>query len=213
MRTVFKLLAIVALTLAALGQSSTAQADGLRSVSMFKFKGLSANTSFESVDASGCILSRLDVFTAEAMVQNPPGRRAPFSGTSIFLSQYDQCTDTLLLAAEGITDLAEPDLQISPRLDSATLNTTVTMFDTLTGNTFDLSVDLSWVGVGPSSRQHSSFRFGDKDCRVISRFKGTILVADVSGTVTDGVTNFTPQSSFYGELISSQNRDMIFGCT
>jgi len=213
MRTVFKLLAIVALTLAALGQSSTAQADGRRSVNMFKFKGLSANTSFESVDASGCILSRLDVFTAEAMVQNPPGRRAPFSGTSIFLSQYDQCTDTLLLAAEGITDLAEPDLQISPRLDSATLNTTVTMFDTLTGNTFDLSVDLSWVGVGPSSRQHSSFRFGDKDCRVISRFKGTILVAEVSGTVTDGVTNFTPQSSFYGELISSQNRDMIFGCT
>jgi hypothetical protein len=212
MRTFFKLLAIVALTLAALGQASTAQATGLRPVSMFKFKGLSANTSFDSFDTSGCILSSLDVFTTEGMVGFSPGKKAPQSSTAIFLSQYDLCTDTLLLAAEGVTDLAEPDLQISPRLDSATLNTTVTMFDTLTGNTFDLSVDLSWVGVGPSSRQHSSFRFGDKDCRVISRFKGTVLVAEVSGTVTDGVTNFTPQSSFYGELISSHSREMSIGC-
>lgn len=207
MKTVFRFLAILSLALAALGQPTSASA-----VSMFKFKGLSANTSFDSVDASGCILSRLDVFTTEAMIQSPPGRRAPQSSTAIFLSQYDLCTDMLLLAAEGVKDLAEPDLQISSRLDSATLNTTITMFDTLTGDTFDLSVDLSWLGVGPTSRQHSSFRFGDKVCRFTSRFKGTFRGAVATGTVTDGVTNFTPQNSFAGELISSNSRDMSIGC-
>jgi len=212
MRTVFKLLAIFVLALAALGQSSTAQANGLRSVSMFKFKGLSANTSFDSVDTSGFILSNLDVFTTEAMIQFSPGKKAPQSSTAIFLSQYNLCTDTLLLAAEGVKDLAEPDLQISSKLQGATLNTTITMFDMLTGNTFDLSVDLSFLGVGPSSQQHSNIRFGDKVCRVISRFKGTFLVAEVAGTVSDGVTNFTPQSSFAGELISSKSRDMSIGC-
>jgi len=207
MKTVFRFLAILSLALIALGMPTSASA-----ASMFKFRGLGANASFESVDASGCILSRLDVFTAEAMIQSPPGRREPFSSTSIFLSQYNMCTDTQLLAAEGVKDLAEPDLQISSRLQGATLNTTITMFDTLTGNTFDLSVDLSWLGVGPSSRQHSSFHFGDKVCRIISRFKGTFRGAEASGTVSDGVTNFTPETSFAGELISSNSKDMSIGC-
>ncbi len=207
MKTVFRFLAILSLALAALGQPTSASA-----ATMFKFKGLSANTSFDSVDSSGCILSRLDVFTTEAMIRFSPGRKEPQSSTAIFLSQYNLCTDTWLLSAEGVKDLADPELQISSRLDSATLNTTITMFDTLTGDTFDLSVDLSWLGVGPTSRQHSSFRFGDKVCRIIGRFKGTFRGAVATGTVTDGVTNFTPQTSFAGELISSNSKDMSIGC-
>jgi hypothetical protein len=207
MRTVFRFLAILSLALATLGQPTSASA-----ASMFKFKGLSANTSFDSVDASGCIVSRLDLFTTEGMVRFAPGKSELQSSTAIFLSRYDQCTDTLLLAAEGVRDLAEPDLQISSKLDSATLNTTVTMVDTLTGDTFDLSVDLSWVGIGPTRRQDSSFRFGDKVCRIMGSFKLTIRNAIATGTVTDGVTNFTPQDSFAGELISSNNKEMSIGC-
>ena len=207
MKPVFRFLAILSLALATLGQPTSASA-----LSSFKFNGLSANTSFESVDASGCILSRLDVFTTEGMVRFSPGKKELQSSTAIFLTQYDLCTDTLLLAAEGVKGLAEPDLQISSRLDSATLNTTVTMVDTLTGDTFDLSVDLSWVGIGPTRRQDSSFRFGDKVCRIMGSFKLTIRNAIATGTVTDGVTNFTPQDSFAGELISSNNKDMSIGC-
>jgi hypothetical protein len=207
MKTTIRSLVVLILMLAVLSQHTTASA-----LSTFKFRGLSANTSFESVDASGCIVSRLDLFTTEGMVRFAPGKSELQSSTAIFLSRYDQCTDTLLLAAEGVKDLAEPELQISSRLDSATLNTTVTMVDTLTGDTFDLSVDLSWVGIGPTRQQDSSFRFGDKVCRIMGRYKLTIRGAIATGTVTDGVTNFTPQDSFAGELISGNNREMTIGC-
>lgn len=207
MKTVLRSLAILVLALAAFGRPADASA-----VSMFKFKGLGANASFSSVDPSGCILTSVDVFTAEATIQSPPGTRAPFSSTNIYLSRYDLCTDTLLLAAEGVKDLAEPELQISSRLQRASLNTTITMFDTRTGAPLDLSVSLSWLGVGSTSRQHSGFHFGDQVCRVVSRFKGTFRGAEVSGTVSDGVTNFTPEVSVGASLVSSNSRDMSIGC-
>ena len=208
MKFTFRFLIVFVLAVAMFSQHASASA-----VSMFKFKGLGANASFESLDPSGCILTRVDLFTAEAMIQSPPGRKAPFSSMNLFLSQYDVCTDTPLLAAEGVKDLAEPDLQISSKLAGATLNTTITMLDSLTGNTFDLSVDLSWTGIGPLRREHSGFHFGDRECRINSRFKGTFRGAEAFGTVSDGVTNFTPEFSIAADLISSNSRDMTIGCT
>lgn len=110
MKAAYRILAIFVLYLATISQHTTASA-----VEMFKFKGLGANASFSSVDPSGCILTNVYVFTAEAMIKVHPGRQGPFSSVNIFLSQHDLCTDTPLLAAEGVADLAEPDLQISSK--------------------------------------------------------------------------------------------------
>src|SRR5215211_3895144 len=133
MKSNFKLLTILTLLVAIFSQHSTASAIG-----MFKFKGLGANASFSSLN--GCIRTNVDVFTAEAILQTIPSKRGPFSSVDLYISQYNECENIQLLAAEGIADLGEPDLQISPKLEWATLNTTVTVQDALTGNMFDVSV-------------------------------------------------------------------------
>ena len=207
MKAAYRILAIFVLTLATFSQHTSASA-----VEMFKFKGLGANASFSSVDSSGCILTNVDVFTAEAMIKVHPGRRGPFSSVNIFLSQHDLCTDTPLLAAEGVADLAQADLQISSKLHSATLNTTVTVLDSLTGNSFDVAIDLAWTGIAPVTREHSNFHFGDQTCRFHSRFKGTFRASETSGSVSDGTLNFTPEPSIGALLVSSNSKDMAIGC-
>lgn len=207
MKTALKLLAILALTLATFSAHTSASA-----VSMFKFRGLGANASFSSLDASGCIQTNVDVFTAEAILQTKPGNKGPFSSVNLFINQHNLCTDTRMLAAEGVADLADPDLQISSKLDWATLTTTLPMQDALTGNTFEVVIDLAWRGIAPVTREHSNFRFGDKLCKIHNRFKGTFRASEASGSVSDGTTNLTPEPSVGALMISSNSKDMAIGC-
>lgn len=205
MKSTIKLLTILALAFATFGQHSTASA-----LEMFKFRGLGANASFSTVD--GCIQTNVDVFTAEAFIQVFPGNVDPFSSVNIFISQYDLCEDIQLLAAEGVADLAEPDLQISKKLNRATLNTTINVLDSLTSNTFDVSVDLAWTGIGPVTRERLNFHFQDQTCITHTRSKATLRAAEVTGNVSDGTTNFTPELSLGANLISSNGSEMVINC-
>jgi hypothetical protein len=204
MKYMIKLLAILALLLATFSEHSTASAIG-----MFKFKGLGANASFSSID--GCIRTNVDIFTAEAVRQTIPARREPFSSVTLYISQYNECESIELLAAEGVKELAESDLQISSKLEWAALNTTVTV-QTLTGNTFDVSIDLTWTGIAPVTREHINFQLGDKTCRTHSRGRATMRAAETIGSVSDGTMNFTPQPSLGANLISSNSAEMSIGC-
>lgn len=205
MKSLIKLITVLSLALATFSQHFTASA-----LDMFKFRGLGANASFSTVD--GCIQTNVDVFTAEAFIQVFPGNVDPFSSVNIFISQYDLCEDIQLLAAEGVADLAEPDLQISSKLNQATLNTTVNVLDSLTGNTFDVSVSLAWTGIGPVNHERLNFHFRDQTCLTHTRSKGTFRDAEVMGSVSNGITNFTPELSLGANLISSNSGDMSIGC-
>ena len=205
MKHTIKLLAVLALMLAIFGESSAASAIG-----MFKFKGLGANASFSSLE--GCIRTNVDVFTAEAVTQTLPLKREPFSSVNLFISQYDECENVQLLAAEGLAELAEPDLQISSKLNGATLNTRLTVEDVLTGETFDVTVDLAWSGIAPVTREHINFHFGDQSCKTHSRGRATFRAAETMGSVSDGWTNFTPELSLGANLISSNSAEMSIGC-
>jgi hypothetical protein len=179
---------------------------------MFKFRGLGANASFSSIDHSGCIQTNVDVFTAEAILQTPPGRGTPFSSVNLFISRHDLCTGTPLLAAEGVADLAEADLQIDSMLNWATLNTTISMLDSLTGNTFDIFVNLNWTGVVPVTREQTNIHFGDQDCRVLNHGVGTFRGSEALGSVSDGMENLTPEGSLGALLIRSNSREISVGC-
>ena len=76
----------------------------------------------------------------------PPGRGSTSSGVFLAISQYDFCTATQLLSADGFTDLADDDFQVFGNLMSATLNATVTVFDYVSMTSFDVYVDLVWTG-------------------------------------------------------------------
>jgi len=204
MRTTIKLLAVLALVLATFSQHSSASAGG-----NFKFRGDTADAFFSSFD--GCIATDVGVFASDGISQSTPGPGGASSGTNLFISQYDFCTDIQLLAAEGFASLAGPDFQVSKRLDSATLNATVNVFDFVSNTSFDVSVNLTWTGTGLLIRQSGNSHFDSPGCKIHSRFRGTFRSAEVSGSVSDGVTNYTPGTGG-GSISSVKSGDLFIGC-
>jgi hypothetical protein len=118
MKIISKLLA--SLVLATFSLPTTAWA-----VFNFNFKGEIAVAIFSNTDSSGCLVTNVAVFASENVSQEPPAPGASSSGVSLFISQFDDCTGTPLLAADGSTLLADPDFQVFGQLKAATLNTTV----------------------------------------------------------------------------------------
>ena len=207
MKTMIKLLAVLALALGTFSQHTTASAG-----SIFHFKGRGAEAFFSTVDPSGCIFTNVFVFASEETFQNPPGPRSASSGTFLFISQFDACVGMQLLAADGFASLADPDFQVARKLNSATLSATVNVFDFVTSTSFDVDVNLAWTGAGPLLREHGNFHFQAPGCKFNSHFNRTFRGAEASGSVSDGATNFTPDPSLGASIFSAKNGDVVVGC-
>lgn len=207
MKTIVKLLIVIVLALTTFSQHSVASAGGV-----FKFKGEGASAVFSSVDASGCVITDVYVNADEGKNQNPPGPGSSSSSLALFISQYDACTDTLLLAADGFTLLADSDFQVFGSLRSATLHATVNVFDYVSNTSFDVFVDLSWAGHGSVNREKRHTQFSSPGCRVNSRFDLTFRPAVATGSVSDGSTNYTPEPSLGYDIYKAKSGDVVIGC-
>ena len=207
MKSTIKLLVVIALMVAGFSQYTTASAG-----SIFKFRGQSADAFFSSVDPSGCTFTDVGAFPSEGVSQSPPGPGGSGSGVGMFISVFDACTGTQLLAADGFASLADPDFQVFGKLNAATLNAEVPMFDYISGTPFNVSVNLVWIGGSDISRQSFSSHFQSPGCKVYNRFRGTFRSAVASGTVSDGSTNFTPEPSLGASIASVRSGDMSIGC-
>ena len=178
----------------------------------FRFKGQSADAFFSSTDQSGCIVTDVFVFASDdaSVSHDPPGPPNSFSGSGAFIgiSKFDYCTYTQLVAADCFTPapLADQDFQvIGKKLDSAELNATLECFgfDFVSNLPLDFNVDanLVWTGTGNPIRQSSNFHFRTPGFIINERSSGTFSPADVSGSVSDESTNFTPNPGF-GNIMS-----------
>ncbi len=204
MKTTIKLLAVIALVLTPFAHPSNASAGG-----KYRFKGDTADAYYFSFD--GCVYTDVYVFTTEGKIQSPPGPAGTSSWTDLWISQYDACTDTQLLSAGGGSSLADPDFQVFGKLDAARLNATVSVYDWVSDSNFDVHVDLTWAGYGPTSRQSSNSHYHFPGCKIHSQSRGTFRSADVSGSVSDGTTNYTP-NPMGGSLSSVRSGDLVIGC-
>ena len=211
MKSIVKVFAVIALMAATLSYSSNASAGG-GGGSPSKFKGLGASAFFSSVDESGCIFTQTSVFANEQTVRTQSGPASPSSFVFIFISQFDSCTGTQLLAADGSALLAAQDLEVSKKLESATLNTTVNMFESVSGGTFDVNVSLTWAGVSSIGHEMSQFHYRFEGCQQKSQNNGTFRLAQVSGSVSDGVTEYVQSSFVDARVFSSKGGTIIHGC-
>lgn len=211
MKTMFKLFAVIALVAATLSQSSSVRAGG-GGGSTYKFKGLGASAYFSSVDESGCIFTDTSVFANEQTIRIQGGPATPESYVSIFISQYDSCTGTQLMAADGWALLAASDLDVSKKLKSATLNATVPMNEYASGETFDVAVSLAWTGVSSIGHESSQYQYRFEGCQQKSNNNGTFRLAQVSGSVSDGVTEYTQASFVDARVFSSKGGSRAQGC-
>jgi hypothetical protein len=208
MKSIIKLLAVFVLLLATFGQHTTASADGAQ---VFYAKGPSAFAQF-STD-SGCIHTAVFVFAADRRIRAAPGPTTSESFASVTILQSNSCENELLLNASGSTfPLSNEEFQISPQLDSATLNTTITLFDTVSETTFQVDVNMTWVGTGPLTRENSNDHFRESGCIINTRLAGKSRPAEASGTVSDGTTNFTPEPSVFARLSSLMFGRVAINC-
>lgn len=209
MKTTRKLLVVVMLLLIVFGGPSPAYAGGGLG---FNFRGPTAFASF--LNAEGCTVTDVMVIASENRIQDSPGSPTNVSFASVTIYQYDSCTGTTLLYASGTTNpLSKGELQISKTLGTATLNTTVSVFDEISETNLDLDVSLSWTATGPLTRDKDNVQIHTPGCITNSHFRGRTRIAEAWGNVSAGSTNFTPGTSVRSTYLTSVHSGIVtIGC-
>jgi hypothetical protein len=205
MRT--RLLLVVSLAVALLALAVPARAAGAETLHL-SFDGLTADASFNSQDPSGCVGTFASVTADDGHFRTGTGPLEKAATATIVVSQFDDCTQTLLVAAEGFAVLAPGQFQIDGKLTAATLTATIEVLDDVSGASFPVDVNLSWTGVGETFSSKDRFHQTFPGFKVLKRFDGTARGANSSGTVSDGTTNFTPEPAAFATLASVRRGEL-----
>ena len=208
MKTTIKLLTVLALALVVFGQHTIASAGG--GTNNGHFRDLGSNAYFYSVDPSGCVTTEVYLFASQHYFQSPsaPSSEGPFVSFQIF--QRDVCTGIALINASGATE--DLDLQVDSKLNSATLYATVNAWEGVSQTFQDMYLDLSWAASAPALRVHNHYHFNSPGCHLMSRSNGLYRPATAWGSVSDGLTNFTPDPAQGAEIFSTVSGNLLVGC-
>lgn len=122
------------------------------------------------------------------------------------------CNDEVLLAASGSALITPSDFQVDANLGFATLNATVTLTDSLSGSSFEVTVDLNWTATSSRGHQNSHINFSFQGCHINSHVNAAFRLAEAVGAISNGTTNFTPDPSLAGNLFSAKSGDISHGC-
>ena len=138
-----------------------------------------------------------------------PGPPEVLPRALVRIDQFDQCTGTALLSADNLNDLtvAEDAFQ-AVKLDSATLNATIEVFDFVSFTLFPVHVSVNWTGIGATTREKIHSQTSTPGTLFIFRGDFMMREATASGTVSDGTTNFTPQPATSAQLFSTKQGDV-----
>jgi hypothetical protein len=154
---------------------------------VFKFQSLTTIANFDNFSSDGC---------TETLVQVSGTHFGTSLGADVFIGQFDNCTSTLLLEAFGSTNNAT----LSGNLGLASLSATVPVFDIVSATTFNVSVSMNWTATGPPSHEEGGSHFQTKNFTEIFHFNADVRDASASGTVSVGMTNFTPSPSVFAQI-------------
>src|SRR5215213_5767510 len=174
------------------------------------FKDLGAGAYFRSVDPSGCIVTEAFIFATQHYFQSPPGRgiTEPFISLDIF--QNDVCTGTQLFQASGGTT-TNIDVQVDRQLNWATLSAVVPVFESISDSVLDIYVDLAWTAVGPRTNQNDHEHIVSPGCHRMFRSNGVFRSAQASGSVSDGIMNYAPETAMIANIFSTMRGNVIVG--
>jgi hypothetical protein len=206
-------LAIVSLTAVILAPAAVADAASAK-VSVANLRGPLVNATFSVTDPSGCVETDTFVSANLPSYQQLPGSPVTTGVASVSIFEYDACTDTTILDAVGLTEaLPAGALQVSKQLDRASLTMRLPMTDIDTNATFDVDVNVTWVGTSDIHRDdvNSNDLYGG-GCHVLNRWKGSGRTADASGSVSDGLTNYAPAVTHDGEIGFVIDGFEVIGC-
>lgn len=208
MKITIKLLTVLALASLVLGQHTVANAGG--GTNNGHFRDLGSTAYFYQVDPSGCVVTEVNIFASQHYFQSPPGPGTEGPFVSLVIFQNDVCTGTQLFSASGATETLN--LQVDQKLNWATLDATVNVWESVTETFQDIYLDLSWTASGPAVHRNNRYHFNSPSCHLMSRSNGVYRSADVWGSVSDGTTNFTPDLTQSAEIFSTVSGNLLVGC-
>jgi hypothetical protein len=155
----------------------------------------------------------VDVAAAEQVAQTPPGPGQPTGWVFIHIFKADFCTNTVIYTASATVPLSESELEFNGMLKSATLYTTVSVLDFDTNSTFDVTVDLSWTASSSRTHENTHANFKFDGCHFNTHYITAYRFAEASGTVSDGISNMTPEGSqIAGSIFSAKYGELLHGC-
>lgn len=201
MKFMITLLAVVGVLLATFGPQASASAGvDLRKI-------MRADAFFHTMDASGCI----NTLVSSGISRLGKGTEYSYG---IWIYQEDVCWGRVLIDAHGGKTLTNSEVQFTGNMDSATLTTTVHLTEYDNENQgFDVSVNMMWIGTGEISEFHEHQNYWlSPSCHVKYHLKWAVRSASASGTISDGITSFTPEPSTSSYLRSWKGVNMSEGC-
>jgi hypothetical protein len=145
-----------------------------------------------------CIVTEVFIEAFDNIVHEPPGPPNSRSEVFVNISQFDLCNQEFVLSAIGSATLSDSDFQVSKKIESARLITTIEVFDFVSESLFNVSIDVSWTATGEPEKVNSRFQSRSPGFFFNEQLRATTREAAAAGTVSDGTTNFiqTPSFSF-----------------
>ncbi|WP_141715256.1 hypothetical protein [Burkholderia ubonensis] len=152
---------------------------------------------------SGCVETSVGVAAVlgdtSSIVDVGPPTRSFSNDMIVFVSMFDWCQNATVLSAFGKAPPASFDM--AEDLRGARLTGIVTAKDSIHSTPLDIRVDVTWTGIGDKSDVHSADHASTFPSGFINtHFNGWVRSATVSGTVTDGTTNYTPAVAQFGAM-------------
>lgn len=187
------------------------------------FKGHNASAFFES--SSGCVISDVDVFVSDNFSRSG-GTTTQGSFVYLNTSSFNTCTGdfsygygsdagTVQLSSSGDSLTAQGNIVVNVFTGSGGGTSAGTLGGSGTGGgggtstTVNYTLNLTWKSFGQPSRQVSDTHFQSPGYITNMHFTGTSQNALVTGTLSDGTTNFAASPSTFGESFSADSGTFV----
>ena len=166
---------------------------------MYHSSGQNAYAYFSAIDpsSSGCTWVEAAVGPNSGKYQTPPGRGTSGTDAWVFVHMYDYCTYAEK-AGWGSAQLSDQAFKVGSTF--ARLTATIMVEDLIYGGSFPVTIDLTWAGAKPAMRQSDHEHIHSQGFSLNYRWTGMYQLADATGTISDGTTNYTPEASIDGNF-------------
>jgi hypothetical protein len=158
-------------------------------------RGASAYAQYVTTD--GCIYSSAGMWIFENLESDQPGGFTGGPAMYAWVYKYDMCNFIDLEDGYGYTTAV--DFTHDGGLESASVNTTMLLPTPSWDNTppVNVTINLKWKGVGSTTSYLDNYQFRNGSTMYRTHYKGDNRAAVVSGTFSDGTTNYaaTPTMS------------------
>ena len=164
-------------------------------------------------NTAGCFENEIYLFPIDERILEPPYYGLEWSYVDVYITYVNICTGEVLIDASELVQIPRSDLQIRSDLGSATLNSTVTVFNHATSENIDLTFDLAWTATSPRQTLHFNDMYNLPECRIVQRHHDTFRFAEVTGSITYDGADVSLGSPEQAELGSLRTGQVFIGCS